>query len=341
MSPSSPNDTHDTQIASSASLTRRRKISIAVDILMLILVIANLSLIVFDWLYATRIVQQILVAWLPNFNDWYRGAIRANFTDIDLIFVSIYLFEFSVQWAVASARKTYERWYYFPFIRWYDLLGCIPVGSFRWLRILRVISILVRLQQLGWVDFRTTRIGQFVIKYYRVLIEEISDRVVVNVLEGVQKEIAMQSKLLDNIKDTLTQEYRAPLLSLATQQIAGSVQAAHRDLRTPLEQYLARLTDEVLSQSRGGRQLQHLPFAGNLVRQQVQQLGLALVDSVVNDISAPENQAKLQQVLEAFLQSQNDAPLMPLIKEVVFDIIEQIKAQVAIQQWKLEEPADP
>src|SRR5690606_42147929 len=51
-----------------------------------------------------------------------------------LLFVSVYLTEFSIRWLVAIARRTHERWFYFPFVHWYDLLGCIPVGSFRWLQ---------------------------------------------------------------------------------------------------------------------------------------------------------------------------------------------------------------
>ncbi len=89
-----------------------------------------------------------------------------------------------IRWAVAIARGTYHRWFFYPFVHWYDLLGCIPVGSFRWLRILRVVSLMFRLQKMGVVDFRDTYIGRSVIKYYRILVEEVSDRVVINVLEG-------------------------------------------------------------------------------------------------------------------------------------------------------------
>ena len=57
----------------------------------------------------------------------------------DLAFVVIFLTEFCVRWVAAVVRKTYMRWYFFPFIHWYDLIGCIPLGGARIFRFLRII----------------------------------------------------------------------------------------------------------------------------------------------------------------------------------------------------------
>jgi hypothetical protein len=316
---------------------RWKLLAMLVDIVMLVLILANLGLILFDWLYDIASVQRLLGEYLPLFSSFYSERVHANFSEIDLAFVSIYLLGFGAQWLVAIWRKTYHRWFFYPFIHWYDLLGCIPVGSFRWLRILRVVSILLRLQQLGWIDLKSTYPGRAVIKYYQVLVEEISDRVVINVLDGAQREISQGSPVLEHIQQEVLSPRKAALLDMVSHQLAVSVIAAHQQHRTDLETYLGRLTDEVLEQSMAGRQLRALPFAGRLLRQQVQQLGLALVDALVDDLSAPENQTHINQVLDSLLQTEGDKPLTPLVQDILYGAIEQIKRQIAVQQWKLEE----
>lgn len=62
-----------------------------------------------------------------------------------MIFVSIFIAELLIRWMVTIHQKTYHKWFFYPVIHWFDVLGCIPVGSFRWLRLLRVFSILYRL----------------------------------------------------------------------------------------------------------------------------------------------------------------------------------------------------
>src|SRR5699024_635131 len=99
-------------------------------------------------------------------------------------------------WTVAVVKKQYYRWYFYPFIHWYDVLGCIPVAGFRLLRILRVISILLRLQHLGIIDMRNWAIYRHLMVYYDIVVEEVSDRVVINVLSGAQREIRSGGNVL-------------------------------------------------------------------------------------------------------------------------------------------------
>lgn len=309
---------------------------VVVDVIMLILITANLALIVFDWLYGVDNIQFLLGKYLPAFHAYYGDNVHAQFSEIDLAFVTVYIIEFSIMWLIAVFRKRYHRWFYYPFIHWYDLLGCIPVGSFRWLRVLRVFSILVRLQQLGWIQLQNTYVGGLVIKYYKALIEEVSDRVVINVLDGAQRELTMGSPLLERVLDRVLAPRKQALLTLACNQFADGVKKAHDAHRDKLENYMGQLTDEVLANSTAGRQLRALPFASRIIRQQVQQIGLALVDGIANDISDPANRDQLVNMLDAIIKVETEEPLTPLVQDIIFDIIEQIKAQVSVKQWRLD-----
>lgn len=316
------------------------QLAMFVDVAMMLLIITNLCLIIFDWLYGSASFERLISQYLPTFSSTYATNIHANFADIDLIFVSIYLFEFTLQWLIAIAKKRYYRWFFYPFIHWYDLLGCIPVGSFRWLRILRIFSILVRLQQLGWIDLRQTYLGKSALKYYHIVIEEVSDRVVINVLDGAQEEITLGSPLLEKVQQEVFSPRKQALLELISVRLTSGISQAHQQHRDQLEEYLGHITDEVLAHSAAGRQLSALPFASRLLRQQIRSFGLALADSVTEDLTSPNGITKISELIDSAIQQDEGEPLTPLIQSIVFDVIEQIKAQVAIQQWKLDKTAD-
>ena len=67
--------------------------------------------------------------------------VHENFALYDLAFIAVFLSEFCIRWVAAIIRQTYMRWYFFPFIHWYDLIGCIPLGGARIFRFLRIFSI--------------------------------------------------------------------------------------------------------------------------------------------------------------------------------------------------------
>ena len=92
-----------------------------------------------------------------------------------------------------------NNWIAYPFIHWYDVLGCIPVGGFRSLRLLRIISIVFRLHKKGIIDIRSTWWYKLINRYYCMLAEEVSDRVVVNIINGTQKEIEAGAPITDKL----------------------------------------------------------------------------------------------------------------------------------------------
>ena len=195
-------------------------IGFVIDLLMIALVILNLGLILFDWLFQVPPVQGFLAEMTPAFHAFYRDTIHSNFLFYDLCFVAVYLTEFVIRWIVAIARSTYHRWFFYPFAHWYDLLGCIPVGSFRWLRILRVVGLVMRLQRMGIIDLSQTWLGQTILKYYGIVVEEVSDRVVINVLSGAQREIGGGSPLLHRIETQVLAPRQDKLVSFIATRIA-------------------------------------------------------------------------------------------------------------------------
>src|SRR5699024_12405934 len=104
-------------------------------------------------------------------------AVFPTFAFIDLCFVAVFAADVLFGWAVAIWQRTYYRWFFYPFLHWYDVLGCIPLSGFRWLRVLRLIALGVRLQRLEIIDVRNWRQYACLRHYYDIVVEDRSDRV--------------------------------------------------------------------------------------------------------------------------------------------------------------------
>ena len=314
----------------------------AIDIAMILLIVANLSLIIFDWFFSVQWLQSLLSTYTPAFFTFYRDVIHNDFIFWDTLFVAVYLTEFAIRWIAAIARKTYQRWFYYPFAHWYDLLGCIPVGSFRWLRMLRLISLLFRLQRQGIIDMRDTWLGKTLLDYYGILVEEISDRVVVNVLEGAQGELKSESPLIRRIENEVLAPRKDELVDFAVTTIINAAERSHRRWRHTLGGYIAHLTRESLTHTPLGSRLRAIPGAGpklfDTFSSQAEEIGLAFADQLIADLQNPEHRETLDAVLESILiRAGGDRQVLDkLIQDTLLDLLEQIKQQIAVKQWKLQ-----
>ncbi|PWG73352.1 hypothetical protein DF186_23515, partial [Enterococcus hirae] len=66
--------------------------------------------------------------------------------------------------------------------------------------VLRIISIIYRLHQYRIIDVTQWRNYQFVAFYYDAFMEELSDRIVIKVLNGAQDEVRRGSPLFEQIQ---------------------------------------------------------------------------------------------------------------------------------------------
>jgi len=130
------------------------------DLVMLGILFVNLTWLIFDALYATDFVYGLLGTYFPAFLSAY-DPVHNNFLLVDLVFIAIFFSEFCFRWVVAIVRKEHLRWYFFPFLHWYDIIGLIPTGPTRLFRFLRIFSILHRLHKFEIIDLNQTAVFRF------------------------------------------------------------------------------------------------------------------------------------------------------------------------------------
>jgi hypothetical protein len=314
------------------------------DIAMLGLLLINLLWIIFDSLYATEIFKQSL-AFISQ--DWVSGykPVHANFLLIDLVFVAVFLSEFIIRWIAAVVRKTYLRWYFFPFIHWYDLVGCIPLGAARIFRFLRIFSILHRLHKYQIIDLHRTALFRFIAFYYDVFVEELSDRIVVKVLSDAQKDLAEGSPLIDDITQNVLAT-RLPILTKWAASVMSHIGESieHDEHGKSVRQHVNQSVGKAVRGNSKISTLKLVPVLGSTIERTLEDAVTDIVTQSIVNLLKDMTPEKIDDFVEHGFGrfSAEDEQLDKEVLAVVNECIELIKKYVAQQRWKSElDPLSP
>jgi hypothetical protein len=314
-----------------------------VDFAMLGLISLNLALIIFDWLFGYYLLQRLLEQQVPAFYHFYTSVIHANFIAIDLFFVGIYLTEFLIRWAIAVRYKTYDSWILYPIVHWYDLLGCIPLGSFRFLRILRVFSILHRLERLGITNISNSGLARVFKKYYKILVEEISDRVVSNVIDGIKHEIKTGGKVTDKIILDIIAPHKQEILRWATAKVSMATAKTYDMHQAAIKAYVNDLIERAIAKNNEIQTVQLVPVLGSMItstlEKAISDIVYQVVHEAVYDIALQKNELVneiAELVFETLLHGSQDPVLNEVALQITLDSLDVIRDKVNEKQWKLD-----
>lgn len=330
-----------------AERSMRETLDLIVDVVMMILIIANLTLIIFDWGFASPVVQEQMQAYLPAVYTWYDQTIHQHFIVYDLMFVAVFVVEILVRWGLAIYRQRYHRWFFYPFVHWYDVLGCIPVGSLRSLRLLRLIAMVPKMQRTGLLDLRKTYVYRTFDKYRDVVLEEITDRVTVRIIEGVQNEIRSNQKVTRRIGEEVLAPQRDALIEAVTHRLQEATAVAYETQQEDFHEYLDSVIEDAVERNREISTIASVPGVGRsiatLLENAISDIVFNVVDRMVTDVCSLENDQAIAQVTsisaDALLSPTYDRRLNRLAQSVVVQSLDVIKDHVKIQQWKQREMA--
>jgi len=309
---------------------------IIVDLLMLALLIINLIWLLFDGLFATQAFKSILTSMSTDLVTGYTP-IHENFVLYDLAFVAIFLTEFCVRWVASVVRKTYVRWYFFPFIHWYDLIGCIPLGGARIFRFLRIFSIFYRLQKYQIIDLRNTAVYRFIIFYYDVLVEELSDRIVVKVLSDAQKDIAAGSPLIEDISQQVLAS-RLPILTqwLSSVMVHIGESIEHNDHGESVRSHVQKSVGKAVRGNSQVSTLKLVPILGSTIEKTLEQSVTDIVTQSIINLMKDITPEKIDDFVEHGIGrfSSEDHMLDQEVLLIVNECLELVKHHVSQQRWK-------
>ncbi|PQJ33789.1 hypothetical protein BSZ35_03495 [Salinibacter sp. 10B] len=329
----------------------RELLGLAVDIIMLVLIVANLTLIIIDWGFESVIVQRQLQTYLPSVHRWYDETIHQHFLFYDLAFVAIFVTEILIRWGLAIYRQRYHRWFFYPFVHWYDVLGCIPVSSLRSLRLFRVIAMIPKMQRLGLFDLKKTYVYEKFEKYRAILLEEISDRVTVRIIEGLQKEIRGSHPVTDRIAKEVIEPQREALIQALTHRLQEATAVAYSSRQDDFHDYLDDVIAEAVNRNREINTIASLPGVGTpmatLLENAISDIVFNVIDRMVEDVASLENDRVIAEVTaistDTLLSPKYDQRLNRLARSVVLQSLDVIKEHVEIKTWKqtYSDPSSP
>ena len=315
------------------------RLHIAWDLLIVVLVVANLTLLLFDSLFLLPPLNSAFEAVAPGLHDAYDQHIHANFLAIDLAFVSVFLLDVLLGWAMAIAERRYHRWFFYPFVHWYDVLGCIPLSGFRLLRILRVISLLHRLQRMRLIDIRGWQLYAIYAKYYDILLEELSDRIAIRLLDNVQDQVRSSDSLSRQLVGDVVMPRKQQLIAEVSGRLEAMASNAYATNRDDLMRYVSALVGRTLAESREISRLKRLPLGSQVAKgldETLSDLACRLVHEAVEGLRSPEFNTLVERLTESGFDAwiEVDKHTDQVTEQVLIDMIEMLKEQIAVKQWR-------
>ena len=285
-------------------------------------------------LFDQQIEPRLAVNYFRGFD--LNGHLVDHFWKIDLPFLILFWIEFIIRWTLAIRRRIYARWYFFPIFYWYDLLSLVPVTALRPLRLLRVVSIYMRLRESDLSRVGRGFLSRSVAYISNIITEEVSDRVAVRILDEYREEIVNGTHV--HIARTTIKPRREQIERVLVHQIRAILtdEETIERFRQLLQLNLANAVDESES-------LRSLPLPHVVVKPVVSAVGEIILDTTLETISrtidSDEGQDAVQalanSILEAIFAGPALGELEVLAKDITIQIIDHMKEVVTVKKWAL------
>ena len=316
------------------------KLFLVYDIFMVFIIVFNLFCLGMNFFLMSNIGEWFFnTIHLPNVLEFYRSYLHPWVITTEAWFIIFLITELAVRWAIAIVNKHHARWWFFPFIHWYEILAIIP--HLRFLRLFRAGIIAYRLHEIGYkVVPDNIRIKAAF--YYSVIMEELSDRVVISVIDGVRQELETSSshkKIIHDLVDHHRQLFTVALSSLLQESLAKTLQ----EQQPMITKKVGIIVNKAIEDTPELTQLLRLiPLVGGRIEQQIQSIGQRLGENVSIGLIEPftagsaHNPNENYQLIAEKVSELNidNHYLEELVESVVFESLAAIRKQVKIKQWQ-------
>lgn len=318
----------------------RWKLYLIYDIFMMGIIIFNLFC-----LGANAVFMSNFAVWLSQhlhlmeFLNFYKQQLHPWVNKTEGWFISFLICELLIRWTIAIVQRHHQRWFFFPFIHWYEILAIIP--QLRFLRLFRAGIIAYRLHELGYqiIPQHWHETGRF---YYQVIMEELSDRIVITVLDGIRHELDTSSTHKKIIHD-LVNHHREMFAKALADLLQDNLATELKQQREYLAQHVGDIVQKAVADTPGIHQLlRPFPIVGSHIENQLKNIGRRLGENITQGllepfVEKPLNQSNLTYQHIALKLSQvniDQASLESFVESAVYESLESIRKQVKVKQWQ-------
>ncbi len=278
---------------------------------------------------------------LPEVLAFYKSDLHPWVIKTEGWFILFLVAELIIRWIISIVYKHHQRWFFFPFIHWYEILAIIPY--LRFLRLIRAGIIAYRLHELGYKVIPDNMMKK-ILFYYRVVMEELSDRVVVSVIDGIKHELDTSSshkKIIHDLIDHHRDRFAQTLAEILQESLATELKAQSTNITNNVGQIVRQAIEDTPQLT---QLLRLIPIAGSMIENQIQNIGQQLGENITQGLVKPFVQGSVQnpnatyQLISTKLSHINieNQRLEELVESVVYESLESLRKQVKVKQWQIE-----
>ena len=313
-----------------------------IDFSMLCLAILNLMWMSFDEVFGVAYVQDFFYNSWNGFYNFYIE-IHKNFLFYDGIFATIFISEFLGRWLYSMYTKRYSRWFMYPILHFYDLIGCLPTGPLRLFRLFRVLVLAYKLYKWRVLDFNQYPIVSFLMRYYNIIVEEIADRVAVRILTEVKMEFQRGDHLMDEVMRKVFIPRKEKVVKGTAKELQASIAIHYKENRREWQKYLNRVVLQATTSNREMENLEKIPVFGGYIRgalkAAISDIVFNVFDQIIRDFSTDEDNTiptiMIQTIMDFALHRQDKDTDISVAAQVLNEILDIIIMRVSEKQWKL------
>jgi hypothetical protein len=201
------------------------------------------------------------------------------------------------------------------------------------------------LQNLQIIDLTKTYVyGKFK-KYYDIVVEEVSDRVVVNILEGIQEEIAEGGPVVDDIIHKVIRPKQDILVEWISRRLEFALERDVLIKKKELNNYVKELIAHSVAKNEELKTIEQLPVMGKMITEAIENAIVNIINEVIDkaitDLASYKNRELVRETTDVIIGSieyrDEETALNEVFKDISIEALEMIKKQVKIQKWKLKE----
>lgn len=232
-------------------------------------------------------------------------------------------------------RKVYSRWFFFPFVHWYEVLGCLP-----WLRPLRLLRALVLVRRLHMTGVQIIPATWLTTaKFYGERgVELLSERVMLRVLSNAREQI--RNRDIQSLASRVLDDNRAQIEQVVYRLLAQEVtprlnQIVSSEVNAHLAEDIGQAVAQALSETPELRRyLRLIPIAGTMIEGQIVDVGRHIGEQVTRRVNERLLSAQTLDLLMANIAkgvgeaNLTDPALLALIERLVNDSLSSIEAQI-------------
>ena len=264
------------------------------------------------------------------------GKLTDHFWWIDLPFLLIFIIEFLISWYLAVRRETYPRWFMYPIVNWYDVLGIMPFKQLRLFRLFRIASIYVRLSRSEHTIVGDDPISRTIAYFSNIVSEEISDMVALRILNETQDELTKGThKAIITSVAAAHRDALARQLALQARDLLTNVEVRER-----AQEFLEANLEQSVDAADAFR---FVPLPDAVLRPLVSTIGQAVFDAFADTLAATVSSGEGQDALQEMIRDAIDGVIVEitegeleeLVKEISIEVIDHVKQTVSVRKWAL------